>query len=484
MKHPTPSRCRFHPANATHWYCPPCQLPLCKTCKPYADQLPQEVPCPLCGGPMQETVAESDAPISARTALANAAGPPALLVAVGVGAIAGLGFGSLPGLLLTLPLGIALLYLMVTLARRSGEGIAGTPSFGELSEIDQVENALRLLPLSLPYAGLLLIATASGSSPLILLSWLAVSALLPATLLTATATDSPAAALNPASLQRVFGVAGRELALAAGLGAAAVVTAATASALVDMAGLPRVLAHGLLGMAAAVFAMAVSSWLGSVARSHRRMLDYPAGVAPIDRPRRPDPAVYEPAQLAADAETLLHARRVRDARRLLGDALTRYPDDPRLNERFDRLVSETARPKEFRNHLERRMQRLVRGGQFAAATRLWQRHSPRLDNWMPKVSETRYRLALELDEMGEHQTAFRLLISLPPDDDKFTHIAEAWMEAARILDEQLNHPRRAKELRQVVLRRFPQRARRWMARWQAAKRAGEPRPEEAAPVHG
>jgi tetratricopeptide (TPR) repeat protein len=186
--------------------------------------------------------------------------------------------------------------------------------------------------------------------------------------------------------------------------------------------------------------------------------------------------VVEPAQLAADAELLLHEQRVHEARQLLGRALTRYPDDRVLSERFDRLVSETATPAEIRSHLERRMQRLIRSGQPAVAAELWQRNRPKLGNWVPRVSQTRYRLALALDDLGEHQTAFRLLIGLPPDDERFSKIAEAWMEAARILEDDLQDSARARELRALVLRRYPERARRWLAR------RGETGPAEDRPA--
>jgi hypothetical protein len=117
------------------------------------------------------------------------------------------------------------------------------------------------------------------------------------------------------------------------------------------------------------------------------------------------------------------------------------------------------------------MQRLFRSGSTAAATALWQRYSPQLENWVPRVSETRYRLALELDEAGDHQTAFRLLIGLSPNDSRFRHVAEAWMEAARILEQRLDDPARAAELRRIVRERYPEKARKWDRHWLHDSRA-------------
>lgn len=481
MKHPTPASCRFHPQEAAHWHCEPCRLSLCTSCKPYAEQLPLEVGCPLCGQPMQEENADADGGGPWRMPVKNAVSLPALVIAACVAAVAIPGFASLPGLLLVLPLGALLLSLMIALARRAGEGHRQPPTAGELFDIDQIEYCLRILPFGLPFAALLLVATAAAPTAIAILAWLLVAAILPAALMAAIIHESPRAALAPSALGRVIEVTRRQYLPIALLAAGAVLVVAGASALAGEA----VAIRSSMAALAALLSLGLSTRLGTIARLHRRALEYPGGVAAIDRPRKPEPSVYEPALMAADAEVLLHERRTHDARQLLGRALTRFPDDPALNEMFDRLVSETARPAEYRNHLERRMQRLIRAGQVAAATDLWQRNSPRLDNWVPRVSETRYRLALELDELGEHQTAFRLLIGLPPDDGKFSHIAEAWMEAARILEDRLEDPARAQELRRVVQSRFPERARKWRARWQQHSRSTRPREGlPAAPAHG
>lgn len=482
MKHPSPTSCRFHAGQASRWYCEPCQLPLCTSCKPYAERLPIEVDCPLCGKTMQDQLAGAESAGLGRMALQNAASLPALVIAACAAAIAALGFGSLPGLILTLPLGATLLSLMIVLARRAGEGQPQPPTIRELFDIDQIEYCLRILPFGLPFAVVLIAASAATSPLLATLAWLVVAAVLPAALTAAIVFESPRAGLSPSALARVFEVTGQQYIPIALVSVAAVIVVAIAS---NFAGSAAPAVRGSLALVATLLALGLSSRLGTIARIHRRMLEYPAGVAAIDRPRKPEPSTYEPALMAADAEVLLLEKRTHEARQLLGRALTRYPDEPGLNALFDQLVAETARPAEYRNHLERRMQRLIRAGQVAAATELWQRNSPRLDNWTPRVSETRYRLALELDELGEHQAAFRLLISLPPEDGKFARIAEAWLEAARILEDRLDDPARARELRQIVQLRFPERARKWRARWRQRGNSDRGRQDTpAASAHG
>ncbi|WP_376696071.1 hypothetical protein [Wenzhouxiangella sp. EGI_FJ10305] len=476
MKHPTPHRCRYHSQRSTHWYCEPCRLPLCTACKPYAEQLPIEVDCPICRQAMQEQVADSDPADAVQTPLKNATSPPALVIAVLAAVTAALGFGSITGFLMSVPVGAALLYMMITLARRAGEGLPHPPAASDLFEIDQVEYSLRLLTFGLPFIALLLVTMAATSTALATLAWLVAAAIVPAALITAIVFESPRAALDPASISHVGGITKKQVAVLSLLSIGAVLAGA---GLLTLTGGGVAVVRGLLAFTACLLALGLSSRLGMIARSHRRRLEYPAGVAPIDRPRRPEPSLYEPALLAADAEVLLQEKHSHEARQLLGKALTRYPDNPALNALFDRLVRETARPGEYRNHLERRMQRLIRDGQVAAATELWQRNSPGLDNWIPRLSETRYRLALELDELGDHQMACRLLLSLPPEDRKFSHIAEAWMEAARIMEERLDDPQRARELRKVVQQRFPERAKRWLSQRQPVKR---PKSEKRQPV--
>ncbi len=463
MKHPNTSRCRRHAQSAARWYCNDCRLALCTSCRPYAEQLPFDVPCPLCSRPMNEVRPDGEDAGAIRQPLRNAVSLPGLATTAFMALLASAGFSSLIGLILALPLSIALLALMIALVQRAGEDRPGSLSVVRLADIEQIEYCLRMLPLGLPFAAVVLLAASSGSTALLIAAGLIVAVALPVSLMAAVSTDSPRAAIDPRVLWQVVRVTHKQY-LPVAVGGALVVVACASILQFGTASSPPLTAA--MTAAAVLFALAASSRLGMTIRLHRRRLDYPAGVAPIDRPRPPEPSVYQPAMLAASAAVLLHEKRNHDARLLLGQALTRFPDDPRLNEQFDQLVSATAPPREFCSHLERRMQRLFSSGSAAAATAMWQRYSPQLDNWLPRVSETRYRLALELDEMGDHQTAFRLLIGLSPDDSRFRHTAEAWMEAARILEQKLDDPARAAELRKVVHERYPGKARAWDQRWQ------------------
>lgn len=482
MKHPNNLPCRFHTESPARWHCDECRLSLCTTCKPYAERLPLEVDCPLCGGQMAECRPESDATRPVHQALCNAAGLPGLALAAALAVLAAIGFTSIPGLLLTLPLGVVLLTLMIALMQCSGEGRSNAAATAGLTDIEQIEYCLRILPLGLPFAAVLMLGAASGSAVLLTGAAVVVALVLPLSIMAAVCSETPRAGVDPREIARVGRITQeqyRPIAVASALGVAAIAT------LAHYGLVSNPLLHAALAFGMTIGLLATSAYLGTVLRMHRRRLDYPAGVAPIDRPRRPEPDDYEPAMMAADAEILLREKRTHDARLLLGRALTRFPDDARLNEQFDSLVASSARPRELRNHLERRLQRLFSSGSVGAATALWQRYSPQLDNWVPRVSETRYRLALELDEMGDHQTAFRLLIGLSPDDTRFRHTAEAWLEAARILEHDLGEPNRAAELRKVVRQRYPDKARIWDQRWrEAASLTAQPRARHAAQAAG
>lgn len=481
MTHPNTSHCRYHSEKSARWYCKPCRLPLCTSCKPYAEQLPLQVKCPLCGQALQERTEATDPLEPLRTAARNALSPPLLAIAACFGLVGALGFGSLAGTLLALPVGAALLYCMIMLTRRAGEGHDEPPSLRQLVDIEQIEYGLQLLPIGLVFAALFGIALVKPSSPLALLLIVAAAGSLPIVQLSAIVFESPGKAFNPACVSRVLDAAKGPLALVSLL---FVLAASALTAVSSLSGTGATIACAMLAFAAGTLALGLSTQLGAIARAHRRVLEYPAGVAPIDRPRPPEPATYEPAQFAADADILKRENRLQEARQLLGSALTRYPDDRTLSARFDQLIYETAKPDEFRSHLERRMQRLVRNGQTAAAAELWQRYSPRLDDWVPRLSDTRYRLALELDLLGDHQTAFRLLMTLPPDERKFRRIAEAWMEAARILEERLDDRKRAAELRRVARERFPERAREWLQCWGHRHIAEAAPPSSAATAAG
>lgn len=440
-------RCRYHADQPGRWHCETCRLSLCSDCKPYCEQLPLAVHCPLCAGVMSELAAPGEEPEAPGALLRRSTHAAPLGVALAVAVTFGLVGWPLPGLLLAIPVFAVFAGCLAVLARRAGEGNREPLQLRQLCDVDALEFSVRSLAFALPFAALFLLA-AAGAAWLLPVAVAVTGVLAPAALMATVIDGTALAAFDPRRLHRIISTLEGTYAR----------TALVTLVLVTAFAVPAVLGRGAFaapiqfatGLAAAVASIAWSQWIGQLLRAHRRMLDYDAGVDPLERTRPPEPPVYEPALFAADAEVLLAEGRAREARRHLGVALTRYPDDPALNRHFDDLVRSSSTPAEYRAHLERRIQRLVRSGQFDAAVLLWQHNSARLVRWMPRHLETRFRLALALDDHGEHQAAFRMLISLSPKKARGRPGDESWLEAARILEHHLGDPLKARELRQAA----------------------------------
>lgn len=464
-------RCRYHEQHSARWHCPACELDLCTDCRPYAEILPIEIDCPLCRSAMLERHA---APALAKRWRELAVMPlhsRSLLLLPALAALVAVVPLLWPRVLLAVPVSIVIAAAMAVIARHEAENRSGSANLRELVDIDGVEYALRTLWFALPFAVAFALAAASGSLALALVAIIATGVLAPAALMATVMNDSADGLFRPELIHKLFAQTRRDYPAVALLGLGA--TALLALTMMLPGGSPVAIFGGVAaGIGGGWLAAAWGCATGELLYRHRRMLDYAAGADPLDRPRRPAAGVYEPALLVADARILLAERRRKSARRHLGESLTRFPDDLELNRLFDELVRESASREEYRNHLERRIRRLIGRGQAAAAADIWQRNNPYLGNWTPRSSETRYQLALELDQRGEHMVAFRMLIGLSPKNKRFTHMAEAWLEAARILDQHLEDPDKASELRRFVTEHYPERARKWLNKWHAFQRPG------------
>ncbi len=463
--------CRRHSARPAHWNCPACQLDLCTDCKPYAEQIPLAVNCPLCQGAMAEVQPAVPRSEQLKKLILAPARPVTIaLLAVVAVILSAAWLGGLR-LVLSVPALLLISAWLVVLARHAAENRPGFPALGELLDSTQFSYIVQTFWFSLPFLLIFGLAGLRGSGFLFALGLLACAIALPAILMATVAANGAINAFDATHAGRIIRILEHDYVALAALAVAAVFLLSLGAHLAGLAG-------SVLALAGAWLLAIFAHQTGRLLYRHRRRLGYPAGIKPGDRPRPPTAEIYEPALLLADADTLLATGQQKSARLQLGAALTRYPDDPDLNLRFDELIRANSEQKGFLNHLERRLRRLVRKGQYRDVADLWQHHSASLDGWMPRSKDTRYRLALELDQRGEHSTAFRMLIGLTPDEPRFNHQAEAWLEAARILDQRLGQSPKAGELRKIVMQRYPQQARRWLERRQAAAPASTDRPED------
>ncbi|WP_376690896.1 hypothetical protein [Wenzhouxiangella sp. EGI_FJ10409] len=452
----TKTPCRQHPRQTAAWHCPTCKLDLCTECKPYAERLPIEVSCPLCAGAMHEHRPPFSPWQSIRRLFSLPAGWTSLTVTGLLALVAWLPAPGVVRLMVALPLLALLLTWLGILARAVAEKRELPAGRQALLDPDELEYGLRTLVVMTPLAAVLAIAFVAGGMIWPPVAIVSVAAIMPGVLAAFVLKDRMAAALHPDAIRDIATVSCGDYAPAA---VAAVLAAGLALPAATLpAGSPVAAASAFLG----AWLMLIAAGLAAaMLRRHRRPLGYHGGVPAIDRPKPIPQARYEPALLAADADILRAHGKARAARLHLGEALSRYPDDPGLNRRFDDLVHDCARRKDFRNHLGRRLKRLIANGQFAPAADLWQRYSPELGEWMPRDAHTRHQLALEIDQRGEHDTAFRMLIGLSPEKPRFDKAGDAWLEAARILADHLDDGDKARELSRVVAMRDPAAARRW-----------------------
>lgn len=449
-QHPEPS-CRYHGETQGHWYCGACHLSLCTDCKPFAERLPDDVPCPLCGENMSEPgagqrlpTADKQHPLGVHYSVWATTATLAL--------IAALVPWPLPGLIAAVPAGFFLLAEMTLIARSAGEAWSDRRILPQLLVYEQLEFVLQSLGFALPFIAAWLIALGAQSVVLMFLVMSVATVLLPATLISTLVAGGAWDGLRPNRFLAVMRTLGRAyVGLVAATAAPMFLIWVAAIGLRSIIPLP-VLAS-ILAVAGSLYALIWSQRIGALTYRNRRVLEYPAGVAAIDRPKRPSADQYEPAQLLADADTLIAEGRAGQARTFLAEALTRYPDQRALNDRFERLLRDTADAKTRERYLERRMQRLFKAGQSGAAAQLWQRNSPSLNNWLPRLPATRYRLALELEHLEDYQTAFRLLVSLPLKGRGIGTPGAAWLAAAAILESHLGDPEGAKRLRLAVTER-------------------------------
>lgn len=447
MTEHAPARCRNHGNASAYWSCTRCKLSLCTDCKPFAEQLPIEIACPLCG----QAMTEIDSRTRQASWLTRVLGGDALtvgLVAL-IATLTAVAPWPMPGLLIAIPAALFLLAAMVSCARSAGEAWDDSPTWRRFARLDHLEFVLQKLGFALPFLAAWLLALGMQSTILMVLTMAAASALLPATLMATMVAGNAWEGLLPDRCLSIIRTLGsRYTALIVATGAPLALAWIGALALGNV--VSTTLLTALLVVPGAFYALAWSRVIGTVLYRNRRLLEYPAGVPAIDRPKRPAADLYEPALMSADADTLISEGMESKARKLLARALTRYPDEPALNDRFEQLLKQGKDDKAFKSYIERRMQRLIKAGRTAEATRLWQRNSRRLDNWLPKVAATRFRIALELEERGDYPMAFRLLVSLPLKARGIGQPGAAWARAAAILEEDLGDRKRAEQLRQVI----------------------------------
>lgn len=460
-------RCRYHARNRPRWFCAACDLALCETCKPMAELLPFDVPCPLCASPMADTRVGTmfwqDPKSTLRYPL-----QPVTLALIPILALAGaLVPPGVPALIAAVPALAVLVIFSYVVFDQSARGGKGFPGRRELLDGERFTAFPDFAKTLLIYALPPVLAWLSNSFLLFSLVLAATCLMVPAALMAVATDERFNAAVNPPRLGRLIKTLGTPYSILAGT--TAIMAVAPAALLYPAGGLlPDPVHAGILILVYGYLAVLGFHLTGDILFRFRRQLDFAAGIHRMDRPRRPRPQEYEPALALADARIQIGEGRTRRARMTIGQALAHHSGHSELNECFDELIRVTGSKTEFRNHIERRLRRLVAHGQPGAAAELWLNNREHLEGWLPRIAETRHRMALELEQRGEYRVATRLLLKLPSTDPKYVELPEACLEAARMLETHLDDSAQADKLRTWVIRRFPDRAQQWHQDQQAA----------------
>ena len=460
MDHSDRTQCRYHQRNRARWQCSACDLSLCTDCKPLAERLPHDALCPLCRSSMADL--EVGAPFWRKwqDLLRYPAEPGSLIVAGVLSLIILLTPAGLVTLFVGLPLLVVFLYWSSVVFHCTACGYNAPPDPSTLFNKNQLDDSMDFSKIGLVYAAAIFAGYMSGSGVILAVILLLASMAFPASIMAMAIDEDFSPAFDYRRLSEVARRLGSDYNW---LAAATLLIAAAPAIFMYLPGLilPGFIHAGLLTLLYAYGGLVLAHTIGSVLYQHRRVLKFAAGIEKIDRPTPPKPAVYEPIQALADARVQLAEGKGDHARMTIGEALTQYPRNSELNRRFEGLLKDSGNLTELQNHLERVLRRKVADKDVPGAVDHWLLHRQTLGKWLPRVSRTRHRMALELESRGDHRTAVRLLLTLPKTDRRYPQLPEACLEAARMLEEHFNDTASAEPLRKFVRNRYPERAAEW-----------------------
>ena len=457
--------CRYHQRNPGKWHCRDCDLALCGDCKPMADRLPDDVPCPLCRTPMADLDAGPPFWQHWREILRYGLERTVLIFIGVIGLVQLITPAGLTTLLAGLPVLILFLYYMAVIIDRSACGSISPPVMAELTDRTRIDARMEWVKAGLVYALALLAAGLIGS-PLVLGMVVLLAAMaFPASVMAVTIDEQYRAAFDYRRLTTIARRLGMDYNL---LAAATLAVAAIPVLVFYLPGLilPTFIHATLLTLVYGWAGLSLSHAIAGVLYQYRRKLEFGAGMDPIDRPLPPKPAVYEPVQALADARVQMAEDQLDHARVTIGEAMTRYPRNRELNRRFEELLAANGQISALKNHVERVLHRKVSDGDVTGAVDHWLHHRDSLEGWEPKISATRHRMAMELEKRGDPRTAVRLLLALPKMDPRYGRLPEACLDAARMLEEHFADHAKAEPLRKFVQTRYPGRAASWYEKYQ------------------
>lgn len=446
------THCKYHPLEPAAWHCAGCRLDLCGGCSP---ELPgaDAHSCPLCSAELTHLgAANSAAPFWTRLGeffnyplqaapmvfMALSVLVPVLLPSEGVLALV----GGVLLLLLQIRYGFAAL-------ERTAQGRMTPPPLSELLKTEH-------LGLGFKMFGVILVAIVANAFVGRYSAVLGVACLLltvvavPASLMILAIDKDINSAASPRLLygliSRIGIVPYGLLCLFLFLVLLCLVTAVRL--LADIMS-PAVLAP-VIGVAGNYYTLVMMHMMGYVLFQYQAELGFAAAMEEGHRPRRP--RRVDPQQL--QFEILLKEGQYARALAQLRSEITRRPDHVLAHERHFQLASALNEEDALRWQASGYFKALMLSGREMQLASLLKNYLARYPGFTPDDPDVRYELAQALQQAGEPKLAVHVLNGLHKDSPHYPRLVEAYLLAARVLNEQLALPQKAAALIQFLEGRF------------------------------
>ncbi|KUJ82799.1 hypothetical protein AWR36_009540 [Microbulbifer flavimaris] len=447
--------CNYHSSREAGWHCQPCKRHFCADCVPGspANYPTGRAECPLCHKPLADIAASNSArpfwqmgAFFFRYALHPG---PLTVIGLATGAsllISGLGLISL--LLLLAAVALLTRYNLLVIEHLA-HGKLQAPEFGEALDG-------RSAPMFLKVIAMALIAGFGGYQMMrlfgeggIQLYSIALSLLAPAAMIVLALEGRLRSAVNPLKLLHFTVVIGWPY-LLLWLSTTAVSAAPQYLMLLVAEKLPAWAIVPVIAASTSYFYIVTSAMMGYICLGKQQSL----GISPSrdDDEDFLEESDFDRARALAEAQILMREGEHNAARRVLVDALRRFPNDAPLNERYYRLLLATHDQKALRELAPHLLEKLINLNHPHRAAELYLATEPQ-----PAIdkSSLRHGLADALYRHRKFAPAARLLNNLHKDDSHYRNLDKAYLLLAKVYLDGFNREDLTKQLLVFLRKKYP-----------------------------
>ncbi|WP_237068558.1 hypothetical protein [Microbulbifer guangxiensis] len=447
--------CNYHSSREAGWLCQPCERHFCNECVPGspANYPTGRAECPLCHKPLADIAASNSArpfwqmsPFFFRYALEPG---PLTVIGLATGAsllISGLGMISL--LLLLAAVALLTRYNLLVIEHLA-HGKLQAPAFGEALDGRSAPMFLKVIAMALiaGFGGFQLVRL-FGEGGIQLYS-IALSVLAPAAMIVLALEGRLRSAVNPLKLLHFTVVIGWPY-LLLWLATTAVSAAPQYLMLVVADKLPNWAIMPTVAASTSYFYIVTSAMMGYICLGKQQPLG-------ISASRDDDEDILEEnefdrARALSEAQILMREGEHGAARRVLVDALRRFPNEAALNERYYRLLLANHDQKALRELAPHLLEKLIGLGHPHRAAELYLATDP-----LPAIDKStlRHGLADALYHDRKFGPAAKLLNNLHKEDSDYRHLDQAYLLLARIYLDGFNREDLTKQLLLFLRKKFP-----------------------------